>query len=88
MEPVGRVVLEDAVGVVEEVRPLADRRRERVDAGLAARRQEHRQVRAGDALPGQEVAERDQVDVVVGVHVADRRSRRARADRGSPAARG
>jgi hypothetical protein len=65
VEPVGRVVLDHAVGVVEEVGPLADRDREGVQPLLAARREEDRDVGAGDALPRQQVAERDEVDEVI-----------------------
>ena len=71
VEPVRGVVLEDAVGIREEVRSLADGGRQRVESGLPAGRQEHRDVRTRHALPRQEIAERHEVDVVIGVHVAD-----------------
>ena len=71
VDPIGRVVLEDAVGVVEEVRPLADRDRQGIEPRLATRRQQNRHVGGCDALPRQEVAQRDEVDVMVRMHVAD-----------------
>ena len=71
VDPMGRVIFENAVRVVEEARSLADGDRQRVEPRLAARWQEDRHVGGGDALPRQEVAQGDEVDVMVRVHVAD-----------------
>jgi hypothetical protein len=68
--PVG-VVLSDFEGVVEEAGPLADRRRQLVELAPAARWQEDRYAAAGEPGPRHQVAQRDEVDVVVGVKVAD-----------------
>ena len=66
-----RVVFDGVVRVVEEARAFGDPGREGIQPGPAARRQVHRE-RIGSAIaPRVEVAKADEVEGVVGVHVAD-----------------
>ena len=55
VEPMRRVVLEDAVGVVEEARTLADGGRELADPVSSPGWQQHGQMAARDAFPREEI---------------------------------
>ena len=81
-EDVVGVVLGDLEGVVEERRPLArSRPSSGIEPGAPAGRQVDGQAARRPPAPREEVAQRDEVEVVVGVHVADDDRRQRRADR-------
>jgi len=71
LDPPLRVVLDDLEGVVEEPVALADCRGQLVHLAAATRRQQDRDAAAREAGPRHQVAQGDEVDVVVGVKVAD-----------------
>ncbi len=66
-----RVVLAPVEGRIEEARTLGDRGRERVEPVPRARRQVHRERLRRGLAPREQVAEPDDVEVVVGMHVPD-----------------
>ena len=71
VDRLARVVLDDVEGGIEEAVPLRDGLREVIDPGSAARRDPDRERLGRRLAPGEEVAQADEIQVVVGVHVAD-----------------
>ena len=66
-----RVVFDGIERRVEESVPLTDRHGQGVEPGAAAGREVDRQRSAGGLAPRVEIAQPDEVEVVVGVHVPD-----------------